>query len=427
MCRPPHFFLGRTYVCDTDRMCADTKHAEISRKRNLRRTRAGSRGVWGSEARPNTSDVGRGARGAWAVWRARGVRKKMHRADAAPPCNNGYFVSLVANARYAGAAMCLRHQLRHVQSNCPMLLVYNDDVEMPVESLQTTFGEKHLVKLSSLKQRYLEHVQRNAAPSGRRLFEGNTEVANTHLKLWLWALPSWVHKAVFLDLDMLILRNVDALMDTQLSNKTIYSLGSVTCKSMYGDRFFNSGLLVFAPSMVVLRKLFATERWVHHPWYGHIPNANEQWVDICAPANDTSAATRLFPNSSNPIRHCRSVYGPGRQPGMMTKACENKLTDQSIFNTVFSAAHRTLVPSAYNDATRFNVTGSYIVHFVGEPKPWDAKAGHGRDAAPARAKASSMWRERCASQHLKYEGQNSTAPHVHGHDHANSTSPSTRI
>ena len=101
----------------------------------------------------------------------------------------------------------------------------------------------------------------------------------------------------------------------------------------------------------------------------------------------------MFPNSSNPLAACRNKYGPGALPATISKACESKYTDQSIFNYVYHS--HALIPGTYNDANRFNLTAAHMVHFVGEPKPWDVSQ-HGRAAVTGRANASLLWRQRCA-------------------------------
>ena len=164
-----------------------------------------------------------------------------------------------------------------------------------------------------------------------------------------------------------------------------------------GNRFFNSGLLVFKPSMRTLRRLLEVERWVNWPWNGHVPRSGDRWPDICAPRDDPGKSARLYPNKSNPLAFCRALYGPGKQPGLIAKACESHYTDQSIFNYAFP--YHALVPGSFNDASRFDIDAAHIVHFVGEPKPWDSKFATGRAASPARFNASTLWRQRC-SGHL---------------------------
>ena len=321
-------------------------------------------------------------------------------SNATGACNQTVFVTLLANERYATPAICLHRRLRQLGSTCPLLLVYEDAATLPMTRLRSTFGSDHLHKLSNLRQRYREYDPRPNAltrePSngiwngGRRLFEGG-EVGNTHLKLWLWALP--VARAVFLDIDMFLVRNVDSLLRVPVHGN---SVAAVTCKSKNGDRYFNSGMLVFSPSLHVLRKLLETARWTNEPWHGHVPHTSEKWPDLCSPPDNPRKAWELFPNSSNPLRDCRGKYGPGRQPGMISKACESKYTDQSIFNQVFTS--HAVVPGGFNDYRYFNVNGSHIVHFVGEPKPWSTSF-KGRGAEPARHKVALLWQKACPGFH----------------------------
>lgn len=351
-------------------------------------------------------------------------------SSRAAACANTTYVTLLTGQRYADAAMCLPYQLQHVQAKCPILLVYNDaDTTLPLPLLKRSYSG-HLLPLSRLKARFAKRqaalndgsnatavgaaaaattaaAASSEADGGRRLFAAS-EMINTHLKLWLWALP--VQRAVFLDIDILVLRNVDELLQMRLPPGDV---GAVTCKSKYGERFFNSGLLVFSPSLRKLDQLLEAERFATYPWNGHVPHHDEKWPNICAPRHDPYSAKRLFPNSSNPLRVCRSTYGPGRQPSQMIKACESKLTDQSVFNQVYHS-HQ-LVPSSFNDGNRFRLESSHIVHFVGEPKPWDAGAFRSRGADAGRANATHAWRQLCAASPARL--QNGVAPLHHHHQH----------
>ena len=329
-------------------------------------------------------------------------------ADATQPsspasaCSNGSFVTLITGARYAAAAACLPRQLAMVGSACNMSLVYDDtDAAMPVSMLQKAYGSDNMFAISALKARYFEWLNgtktktdthpHQHAKHGRRLYEGQ-ETHNTHDKLWIFALP--MKLAVFLDIDMLILREVDSLlsMEEQIPPDGI---GACTCKSKYGARYFNSGLLVFRPSFKMLQRLLAIDRWASSPWNGHIPHANEKWPDICAPADDPTAHHRMFPNATSSLHECRNKYGPGRQPGMMAKACESKLTDQSIFNHVYTS--HAAVNGLYNDAHHYMLDRSHIVHFVGEPKPWNTRGYNPKhNVNEQRWNATKEWQLRCA-------------------------------
>ena len=322
-------------------------------------------------------------------------------APSSPACVNATFVTLLTGVRYAAAAACLPKQLRFVNSTCPLLLVYNDaDSSLPLPMLRDAYGAHRMLPLRRLKARYnrTRHARHEAPPvsgAGRRLFATAAEAANTHQKLWLWALPI-KGRAVFLDIDILLFRNIDALLEIAPTPQTDGrpGLGAVTCKSKYGERYFNSGVLVFTPSLRALEQLLMYQHFASGLWHGHVPHLGDAWPNICAPIDDPFRAVRMFPNSSRPLGECRNRHGPGRQPGMMSKACESKLTDQSIFNSVFT--RHTAIPRSFNLAAgNVDEPTNRIMHFVGEPKPWSDNPFSGRSSEPLRRHATQEWRRRC--------------------------------
>lgn len=321
-----------------------------------------------------------------------------------PACRTANYVTLLTGPRYAAAAACLPHQLRRVGALiCPILLVYNDaDTLLPLDMLTSAYGSEHMVPLSRLQERFNQFraTQSKVTPiRGRRLFDGS-EVQNTHLKLWLWAMPER-QRLVFLDIDTLILRNISELLTVEPAQhaESQEGIASITCKSKYGSRFFNSGLLVFSPSLKSLNNILEVERFSKYPWNGYIPHMGKgsEWVDICSPRDDPLKAERMpefarRPNSSSSaLGKCRSKYG-GRTPVRMSKACESKFTDQSILNHVYQK--HTLLSHTFNDNSHFSLRDSHIIHFVGEKKPWDPTRD--RYASEARRNATRMWQHRCA-------------------------------
>ena len=84
--------------------------------------------------------------------------------------------------------------------------------------------------------------------------------------------------------------------------------------------------------------------------------------------------------------------------GFINKACETTFTDQSILNHVFGF-RRARLPTSYNDYNRFLTGSARIIHFVGEPKPWDL--GKAKDPkrrlVGGRLNASRLWLQRCPS------------------------------
>ena len=53
-------------------------------------------------------------------------------ASTSTPCN-GTFVTMVSGARYAAAAACIPHQLAFVNSQCPLLLIYDEDADTSLQ------------------------------------------------------------------------------------------------------------------------------------------------------------------------------------------------------------------------------------------------------------------------------------------------------
>ena len=354
--------------------------------------------------------------------RARAIsrqRVSQHSADALaaesiimsqpPACVGANYVTLLTGARYAAPAACLPHQLRRVGALvCPVLLVYNDsDPLLPLPLLEAAYGLNHMLPLSRLHTRVATYSasqranESQHATHGRRLFSGN-EMKNTHLKLWLWALIEY-ERLVFLDIDIVILRNVSDLLTIQPSPMPDGQRGiaATTCKSKYENRYFNSGIVVFSPSLQVLGKLLDIERFTNYPWNGYIPSQGgkgSEWIDICAPRDDPGKADRmpefaLAQNStfSTPFGRCRSKHG-GRSPHRMPKACEQKFTDQSILNHIYTS--HTLLEHRFNDNNRYALGESHIVHFVGERKPWDPSRD--KFASAGRRNATQVWLHRCA-------------------------------
>lgn len=159
------------------------------------------------------------------------------------------------------------------------------------------------------------------------------------------------------------------------------------------------------------------ERFVQHPWYGHVPKVTERWVDICSPADDPTAAERM-PDLQKPdkskLNQCREKYGPvpGQTPHKISKACENKYTDQSILNYVYSAHH--LLNDSFNDNRYFDIHKSHIIHFVGETKPWVQGRDH-HHTSQGRANATRIWQRHCSAHSTGHVVNAQTSTHGHGH------------
>jgi lipopolysaccharide biosynthesis glycosyltransferase len=274
---------------------------------------------------------------------------------------------------------------------------------------------------------------------GRRLYRVGVGKAALFFKLLLWALPPETFPRVaFIDLDVLILTNLDELLRDEhmlvAPNAIAAAPAGLACEKGSASpehantAFFNSGVFVFRPSLTHLHLLLLTEHHVHSPWNGYFPAMkNASWADQCSPKDDVYRFARLFNGSSNAFRDCR-LHHNGSLTGRIPKACEPTLTDQSILNRVFGKRWN-LLDSRFNVhrqgllGCRFVANASEervaegggagaetsvsckgkvvsIVHFVGEPKPWDPdrrrrSQPHGATSPTVEESAKMLYRQRC--------------------------------
>ena len=253
---------------------------------------------------------------------------------------------------------------------------------------------------------YLPRTARRAAGSAVATDAGSSKgggFSASANKYWLWALdPAQFPLVAYVDLDVLILSNLDALLHIELDEKT--PIAAVTAAPICQSRSFNGGLLVFRPSLRTATTLLLAGRLLQWPHKGDLPDFDHvrltpggeplmvvnnsrkgagrygryhdgelslAAVELCEPLNCQSSrclrAQQLYPNVSVRAARalCRQQYykrGLARsnsfqrtaQPGTgapltksMMKSCEPGLHDQSVLNWVFQGAWRRL-PRAYN-------------------------------------------------------------------------------
>ena len=276
----------------------------------------------------------------------------------------GAFVAVLAKERFVHAALCWHNQLRRVGTTCRILLILDDRPRAPVLSngswskLVQTFGNGSLVRVSSLAA-----STGLGGRHGRRLLDrGRAAQTAAALKYWAWALS--VPRVCYMDLDVLIKRNVDDLLQWALPRNA--SLAAVRCPGR--SFFFNSGVMLLRPSRDFLRRLLLRDCY---------------WV------------SRHFANATHDaaIRPCRRyTNGPVRGQDVNTvKACESRLADQSIINMAVQTdyAGRTgrkqgrvaFLPTRYNagwSTSAARASDVAIVHFAGTVSPF-RHIPHSRD------------------------------------------------
>lgn len=284
------------------------------------------------------------------------------------------FVTLVANESYVSGALCLRRTLQRVGSVCPLLLVVADPLPTPaMEELTNAFGSGRIRLLSSLRRRLDRYLSKQAdtmdsnsaaaAHTGRRLVEDLPETQpsgpikstrelqrsggwarRTHKKLLLFALRG-LRKAAFLDIDMLVLRNLDVLLD-QPAFAAVAALP-------YTRTSFNSGVFVFEPSLETAAALDDLSQRA-----------------TFKPVRKGDAAAIAAAGGKTPIR----IRASGERFA---------LSDQSILNHYYRTTWRQL-PYGYNVGVKVRQAAPKmwrqielaVVHYVHRPKPWGGQGSH---------------------------------------------------
>jgi hypothetical protein len=150
--------------------------------------------------------------------------------SAANGCGGGAFVAVLSRERFVPAALCWHAQMRRVGSRCPLLLIWDDQSgslarsSASVGHLEEVFGRNSLMAMSSLissagfarqrgatRPRKATRSYRQVALTGRRLLDRGREArAASALRYWAWALP--FQRVCYMDLDLLVRRNVDELL-----------------------------------------------------------------------------------------------------------------------------------------------------------------------------------------------------------------------
>ena len=298
-------------------------------------------------------------------------------ADRRAPCGDGAFVALISGDQYMAGALCLHSSMRAVGSSCPLVLVHDDRPESSLSTpslarLRSVYGRENLVALTDLYSQmpglraearhnysYRSHFsfERRATlltptpinrrlynqqadlaafqsrqpaaplPPGRRLYTSSRGLFATHQKLWFFALP--YARVVTLDIDMAVVENVDFLMD--------YPFNGTVAAVQGCSGTFNSGLMIFRPSISELRRLLELVRHVMH----------------------------------------------------LPRVCETHPGDQSILNRAYRGRwHRLPITLVTKWKGKTNTTWRNVdpalLHFSSEPKPW-------KQNAPSESQA--VWRQ----------------------------------
>ncbi|CAF4128065.1 unnamed protein product, partial [Rotaria sordida] len=151
------------------------------------------------------------------------------------------FVTLATNDGYALGALVVAQSLRKVGTQRKLVVMISKHVSNLIkQTLETSFDEVVLVEeLDSQDSENLNLLRR-------------PELGITFTKVNCWLLEKY-SKCVFLDADILVLRNIDDLFERE-EFSAAPDAGWPDC--------FNSGLFVYRPSKETFRKLvqFASQQ-----------------------------------------------------------------------------------------------------------------------------------------------------------------------
>lgn len=144
------------------------------------------------------------------------------------------YVTMVTSDGYVAGALVLAHSLKETATPHPIECIVTSNISHEsVAIMRKTFSRVHVV----------EKLDSGSVENLRLL--GRPELGCTVTKIQLWTLEH-LEKAVYLDADMLVLKNIDDLFEREELSASP-DIGWPDC--------FNSGLFVFKPSRTTFNKL----------------------------------------------------------------------------------------------------------------------------------------------------------------------------
>ena len=323
------------------------------------------------------------------------------------------FASLLSGVKLLEPALCLHRQLLRVQSVCPLRIFYDQLPTPAVHRLESEVGKDQATAASWLlhnaNMTLAVHaimgakVESNASAApdvvGRRLLSKSSSMsfafssAGMLGKLALFALLQF-SRIVFIDIDVLVLHNIDALFALPPGKLGAVHVGG-SCTRTVPWEPFNSGVLVITPDASTFnRMMLRLCMWYAQPLH-----------------NKTDVYERLFGSSCAMYSQGRAVSAvPGHQKRLI-KVCERRILDQSVLNFHFRSDYIRLpysynaVPTTWRQIPPISggLTSLAIIHYVGEPKPWVYSPtwdGHTHSSKvklqPWKREARKLWNATCS-------------------------------
>lgn len=235
------------------------------------------------------------------------------------------YITLLSNSSYLPGVQVLARSLKAVESFYPLICVLSVDIDEQTETCLTEEGIS-CIRLSC------SAIEEPVNPQGQSRSHWNY----TFDKLQIWGLTQF-EKVVFLDSDMLIVRNIDALFDCK-------PFSAVTADSLYpGNEAWagglNSGLMVIEPDK----------------------NVEKDLLNLVAPVVDEARKKNISVGDQDVIK--RYLLGWAHDKSLHLDEGYNLFADHLTY---------------YVRHLGYALDGSggkpvYVVHFVGKAKPWMRK------------------------------------------------------
>ena len=139
------------------------------------------------------------------------------------------WVTLVTERSYLKGLQCLARSLKRVQTNYPLIVLHPDTsidtaTGQPKEKTSLTAEDLELIKKEGCELKAIERIQ----PINRSKKYIYDHYQDIWTKLRAWDLEDY-DKVVFLDADMLIMKNIDHLMSMDLPRDFLAAVHSCTC------------------------------------------------------------------------------------------------------------------------------------------------------------------------------------------------------
>lgn len=235
------------------------------------------------------------------------------------------YLTLLSNRSYLEGVLVLNNSLKRTGAKYPLYCMLSLDVDTDVCEVLNKSG----IECIRLQKKVLEgEVSSNTKQLGWDYSNWNY----TFDKIMMWSLSQF-EKVVFLDSDMLVVKNIDHLFECPSFTA---SLAGVMYPGNKGISILNSGLIVFVPNPSIVKEMLSIAQIM-------IPQMQRE----NKPLGDQDIINAFFPDWYN---HKELILDDGYNlyAHYLQYYCryERYAVDASAKNKI------------------------YVIHFVGKEKPW---------------------------------------------------------